>query len=315
MTTSPPIQSSKNIVAADTTTKKRNPTIEDFKFRDGLPTAEELPCSDGAAVDSELQELIPGLLKAILLDIWRDRTNWLFSIDMAFHYHPDKPHIAPDGLLSLGVAQAADEDMRSSFVLWEENVLPLFALEIVSKTLGGENTTKFDIYQEVGILYYLIYAPLRKRKAKFQLYKLIDGKYVLQSNGQQPYWMPEIGLAIGAERQIFSSSQREWLYWYDENNARYFNPIERADSEALRATAEALRAKAADKKAKAEAERADVEALRAKVAEERAEAEAERADLAVAAQQAAEQKSNALRQRLIDLGIDPDSIELSNDLD
>jgi Putative restriction endonuclease len=155
-------------------------------------------------VHSELQELIPGLLKAILLDIWRDsrperlcqRTNWLFSIDMAFHYHPDKPHIAPAGLLSLGVAQAADEDMRSSFVLWEENVLPLFALEIVSKTLGGENTTKFNIYQEIGILYYLIYAPLRKRKTKFQLYKLIDGKYVSQSNGQQPYWMPEIGLAM-----------------------------------------------------------------------------------------------------------------------
>jgi Uma2 family endonuclease len=273
MTTSPPIQSSKNIVAANTTITKRNPTIDDFRFRDGLPTADELPCSDGAAVDSELQELIPGLLKAILLDIWRNRTNWLFSIDMAFHYHPDKPHIAPDGLLTLGVAPAADEDMRSSFVLWEENVLPLFALEIVSKTLGGENTTKFDVYQEIGILYYLIYAPLRKRKAKFQLYKLIDGKYVLQSNGQQPYWMPEIGLAIGAERQVFSSSQREWLYWYDKDNIRYLTPTERADHEALRA-------KAAD----------------------------ERADLARAAQQVAEQKSNALRQRLIDLGVDPDLI-------
>jgi hypothetical protein len=60
MTTSPPIQSSKNIVAAGTTITKRNPMIDDFRFRDGLPTADELPCSDGAAVDSELQELIPG---------------------------------------------------------------------------------------------------------------------------------------------------------------------------------------------------------------------------------------------------------------
>ncbi len=33
-----------------------------------------------------------------------------------------------------------------------------------------------------------------------------------------------------------------------------------------------------------------------------------RADLAMAAQQATEQKNNALRQRFIDLGIDPDSI-------
>jgi Uma2 family endonuclease len=176
MTTSPLVQNSKPHETASTTSKKRNPKIEDFQFRDGLPTAEELPCSDGAAVDSELQELIPGLLKTILLDIWRDQTNWLFSIDMAFHYHPDKPHIAPDGLLSLGVVPATDENMRSSFVLWEENVLPLFALEIVSKTLGSENTTKFDVYQETGILYYLIYAPLRKRKAKFQLYT--DGSLI-----------------------------------------------------------------------------------------------------------------------------------------
>jgi hypothetical protein len=66
--------------------------------------------------------------------------------------------------------------------------------------------------------------------------------------------------------------------------------------------------KAADKRAKAEAERADTEALRAKAADERA-------DLARAAQQVAERKSNALRQRLIDLGVDPNSIELSNNLD
>jgi phage portal protein BeeE len=109
--------------------------------------------------------------------------------------------------------------------------------------------------------------------------------------------MPEIGLAIGAEKQLFSSSQREWLYWYDENNTRYLTPTERADSEALRAKAEALRVKA-------EVERANSEALRSKAADKRAE-------LAIAAQQAAEQQNNALHQRLIDLGIDPDSIPLS----
>ncbi len=294
MTTSPLVPTAKSAVAKDPTAKKRNPTIEDFKFRDGLPTAEELPCSDGAAVDSELQELIPGLLKAILLDIWRDRTDWIFSIDMAFHYDPDQPHIAPDGLLSLGIEQVADENMRSSFVLWEENVLPLFALEVVSKTLGGENTTKFEIYQSIGILYYLVYAPLRKRKAKFQLYKLIDGKYVLQSNGQQPYWMPEIGLAISVERQLYSNSQREWLYWYNENNVKYLTPTERADIEALRA--------------REEGERADIEALRANAAVERADIEAQQAKAAAERADVAEQENYVLRQRLIELGVDPDSI-------
>jgi hypothetical protein len=116
--------------------------------------------------------------------------------------------------------------------------------------------------------------------------------------------MPEIGLAIGAEKQLFSSSQREWLYWYDENNTRYLTPTERADSEALRAKAEALRVKAEVERANAETERANNEALRSKEADKRAE-------LAIAAQQAAEQQNNALRQRLVDLGIDPDSMPLS----
>jgi Uma2 family endonuclease len=272
MTTSPLVKTSNSQAAINTAMPKRNPTIEDFKFRDGLPTAEELPDSDDKAVDSELQELIPGLLKAILLDWWGDRTNWLFGIDLGFYYQPDRPAIAPDGLLCLGVEDIDDECLRSSYVLWDEKVIPLFVLEIISRTPGKEHTKKMEIYQSAGILYYLVYAPLRKRKAKFQLYKLINGKYVLQSDGHQPYWMPEIGLAIGSENRIYRRNQREWLYWYDANDVRYLTPTERAEAES-----------------------------------QRAEAESKRADMATAAQQAAEQENNVLRQRLRALGVDPDS--------
>jgi hypothetical protein len=111
----------------------------------------------------------------------------------------------------------------------------------------------------------LVYAPLRKRKTKFQLYKLIDGEYVLQSDGQQPYWMPEIGLAIGSEQRLYRRSRREWLFWYDRDNSRYPTPTERA------------------------------------------EAASQRADLAISAQTAAERENIALRQRLRDLGLDPDA--------
>jgi Uma2 family endonuclease len=244
MSTSPLAKTSQPIAIEDGQFKKRNPTIANFNFPDGLPTAEDLPCSDDRPVDSELQELIPGLLKAILLDIWRDRTDWLFGIDMGFYYSQKVPSIAPDGLLSLGVEPAPDENLRSSFVLWEEKVIPLLALEVISKTPGKEYTEKFGIYESIGILYYVVYAPLRKRKAKFQLYKLVDGEYVLQSDGRKPYWMPEIGLGIGAEKQVYGSNQREWLYWYDENEVRYSTPIERAEIEARRADVAEQRANA-----------------------------------------------------------------------
>jgi hypothetical protein len=127
----------------------------------------------------------------------------------------------------------------------------------------------------------LIYSPLLKRKAKFQLYKLIEGKYILQSSGQQPYWMPEIGLAVGAEKRVYGTNEREWLYWYDENGVRYLTPTEKSAVEAKRADAEA-------KKAAEEAKRADAE---------------------LAARVAVEQENNILRERLRALGIDPDSID------
>jgi Uma2 family endonuclease len=276
MTSSPLVKGAKSIAAKDLNSKKRNPTIEDFNFPDGLPTADDLPDSDDTPVDSELQELMPGLLKAILIDIWGDRKNWLFSIDMAFYYDPARPHvaIAPDGMLSLGIADAATENLRSSFVLWQEKVIPLFAVEIVSKSAGGEKTKKFDIYQTVGILYYLVYSPLLKRKAKFQLYKLIEGKYVLQSSGQQPYWMSEIGLAIGAEKRVYGGTEREWLYWYDENDVRYPTPMERAE-----------------------------------IAARRADVEAQRAESELASRMVAEQRVNDLLEKMRKLGIDPDLID------
>jgi Uma2 family endonuclease len=318
MTTSPlakspkPPKAAKAIApgTAELNAKKRNPTIEDFDFPDGLPTAEDLPCSDDTPVDSELQELIPGLLKAILLDLWKDRTDWLFSIDMAFYYKPKNTsiNVAPDGLLSLGLKNPPDENLRSSYVLWDEKVIPQFALEIVSKTAGKEYTDKFKIYQLIGILYYLVYSPLRKRKAKFQLYQLIDGEYVLQSDGSKPYWMPEVGLGIGAENQSYGNNQREWLYWYDENDVRYPTPMERADIEAVaRSAAEQLAAAEAAARS-AESQRANIEAA-ARSAEAIARTEAEQ--LAATESQranAAQQENEALRRRLRELGIDPDSI-------
>jgi hypothetical protein len=258
--TSSPLIKTVSAGVSEVLRKKRNPTIEDFHFPDGLPTADDLPCSDDKPVDNELQTLIPNLLYNVLLDLWgRDRNDWLFSIDMGFYYDPAKPAIAPDGMLCLGIQPPATENLRSSYVLWQEKVIPLFALEIVSKTSGKERTKKKDIFESIGVLYYLVYAPLLKRKAKFQLYKLIEGQYVLQSDGHQPYWMPEIGLAIGAERQFQGTQEREWLFWYDENGVRYLTPIERAEMEKT-------------------------------------------------TRMAIEQQNEALRKRLSELGIDPDTI-------
>ncbi|MGH8000805.1 MAG: Uma2 family endonuclease [Brasilonema sp.] len=192
-----------------------------------LPSSAELPDSDDTPVDNELQILIPNLLLAILSLIWQNRDDWFFGINMGIYYVPNQGPIVPDGFLSLGVERFVGENGRSSYVLWEEDgISPILALEVVSQTYNGEYEQKKIDYAQLGILYYVIYAPtrLRRKRQRLEVYRLVEGKYVLQSG--DVIWMPEIGLGIGRERGTYQGLTREWLYWYDQNGKRYSTPEE-----------------------------------------------------------------------------------------
>lgn len=193
-----------------------------------LPSSEELPDSDETPVDNELQDLIPSLLKATLAYIWKGRMDWFFGVDMGIYYDPDEPAIVPDGFLSIGVERIVDEDLRLSYVLWEEdNIIPAFVLEVVSQKYRGEYSKKKAFYAELGVLYYAIYSSRRKRKPALELYQLVNGDYV--SLVGNPVWLSEIGLGLGRERGSHQGIEREWLYWYDEQGRRYLPPEELAE--------------------------------------------------------------------------------------
>ncbi|PSB15584.1 hypothetical protein C7B76_13400 [filamentous cyanobacterium CCP2] len=202
-----------------------------------LPSSAELPDSDDTPVDNELQNLIPNLLNTILALAWADRTDWFLGVDMGIYYAPSQPPLVPDGFLSLGVERFVGEDGRLSYVLWEEDgIVPIFALEVVSKTYGGEYEQKKLDYAKLGILYYAIYVPTRRNRRKRQpleVYRLENGEYVLQSGDR--VWMPEIGLALGRERGIHLGREREWLYWYTQDGQRLPTPEELAQQEKQRA--------------------------------------------------------------------------------
>jgi hypothetical protein len=46
------------------------------------------------------------------------------------------------------------------------------------------------------------------------------------------------GQRSGSEKRVYGATEREWLYWYDENKVRYLTQMERADEEAKKADAE-----------------------------------------------------------------------------
>ncbi|NEO97422.1 MAG: Uma2 family endonuclease [Symploca sp. SIO2E9] len=196
-----------------------------------LPTSEELPCSDDTPVDHELQNTIPNLLRAILLLIWAAREDWFFGVDMGIYDRSRQilqTPIVPDGFLSLGVQRHKKPKGRLSYVLAEENnIVPVFVLEYVSKTYGGEYDRKMEDYARLGVRYYLIYNPdywQRDQHEPLEVYRLCDSTYERQLG--EPVWMPEVGLGIGRELGVCEQWQRDWLYWYDQQLNRYQVPEE-----------------------------------------------------------------------------------------
>ena len=219
-----------------------------------LPSSQELPCSDETPVDNEIQNYIPNLLLTILGSIWKERSDWFFAVDMGIYYLLEgvrQPVIVPDGFLSLGVQRQKNNSLRLSYVLWEENgTPPVWVLEIVSNTYNREYEEKMTRYSELGVLYYIIYNPdywQRDGHKPFEVYRLIQGKYVLQQG--EPFWMPELGLGIGREFGNYTGCSREWLYWYDREGNRYPTPEENRDLQQERAERQQERADRAEQRA------------------------------------------------------------------
>lgn len=223
-----------------------------FDSKLNLPSSDELPCSDDAPVDNENQNFIPNFLLFLLEFIWAERQDWFFAVDMGLYHttsaNPSVP-VVPDGFLSLGVERRKPGNAsRKSYVMWEENYTPpIFVIETVSQTPGGEYTTKMAIYANLGVLYYVIYNPYfwqRDKHQPFEVYRLVDGEYKLQSG--EPFWMSEIGLGIGRATSWSGGLEREVLYWYDEQGNRHKTPEELAQRERQIAQQERQRAENAE---------------------------------------------------------------------
>ena len=274
-----------------------------------LPTARELPCSDETPVDNELQNDIPNILLNLLRLIWSDRQDWFWGVDMCYYYEPNlnqpkkSKSIVPDGFLAIGVPRRQDDETpeggRLSYVLWQEKVKPILALEVVSKKYNGEYDLKLALYKKLGILYYVIYNPLSGRRGLYktrqslEVYKLIDDKYELQPSvallqeAGKVVWMPEIGLGIGCEYRVYGNWDREWVYWYDRHNVRYATAEERAEKERMIARQERM-----------VAHQERMIAHQERLAKQKAEQ----------GQLQAEQKAERLAEKLRSLGIDPDQM-------
>lgn len=229
-----------------------------------LPTSEQLPDSDDTPVDNENQNTLPNWLLAVLEEIWGDRQDWFFGVDMGIYdreaQRKQVPRVIPNGFLSIGVQRHKRAGKgRLSYVLQEENgTVPLLALEYVSKTYGQEYGDKMADYASLGVKYYVIYNPeysQRDQHAPWEVYQLIRGRYQMQQG--EPFWIPEIELGLGRVQGELGGIWREWLAWHDASGNPYPLPHELIQRQKRQLQQEQQRAEQEWQRAEQERQRAD----------------------------------------------------------
>ncbi|HIK13228.1 MAG TPA: Uma2 family endonuclease [Oscillatoriaceae cyanobacterium M33_DOE_052] len=225
-----------------------------------------------------LEELI--ILLTSLNRFWSDRQNFFAAANLTVYYssqqRKNQDLRGPDFFVVLNTERRE----RKSWVVWEEDgKYPNVVVEILSdSTASVDKGDKKLLYQDVWRTPdYFWFHPYTM---EFQGFTLTQGKYVeISPNEQSWLWSNELQLYLG----IFN----ERLRFFTPSGELVQTPEEEAD---------------------AERQKVELERQKTELERQRADAESQRADAASQRAEAASQKNAIMRQKLLELGINPDEI-------
>jgi Uma2 family endonuclease len=284
---------------------------------DSLPTMYDLPSEDpeDMGLPDEFHDFQPKLLRETCQPTTYTAADIFIGADLNLYYDGRHPqwYKRPDWFLVLGTTVADRvEDLRWSYVTWQESVNPFVVVELLSpgtedEDLGqkvrslGKPPLKWEVYEQIlRIPFYVVFDRYVQHLRVFALsagryseVKLIDGRF----------WFEAIGLGLAVWSGRYQGIEGQWLRWYDAAGTWVPTAAERANAEAERANAETERADAAAERANAEIERANAETERANTETERANAEAERANAETERANAEAQARRQAIPKLMGLGL------------
>ncbi len=228
--------------------------------QNGLPTMYDLPSEnpEEPGLPDEFHFFQPLLLYLTFLPTTWAKDSIYSATDMNLYY--DLQHTQwykrPDWFGVVGVSRLyKGEDMRLSYVTWQEEANPLVVVELLSpgteaEDLGettskrGEPPTKWEVYEQIlQVPYYIVFSRYTNQIKAFQLR---EGKYQEVDLNQGRLVVPELGLSLGTWRGEFRGIERLWLRWLTWEGELIPVPTEEiieAQQEAIEARQEAFEAK------------------------------------------------------------------------
>lgn len=225
-----------------------------------LPTMYDLPSEDSEepGLPDEFHLLQPELLRLTFQPNNYATDEVFVGSDLNLYYDVRHPlwHKRPDWFAVLGVPRLYEnEDLRLSYVVWQEGVSPFIAIELISpgtenedlgKTIRDANQppTKWNVYEQILRIPY--YVTFNRYTDELQAFALNGSRYQSWRLKNQCLWLEEIQLGLGLWRGNYAGIDRQWLRWRDAEGNWIPTPEEaqkqRADTEKQRADTERQRA-------------------------------------------------------------------------
>ena len=259
--------------------------------RETLPTMYDLPSEnpEEPGLPDEFHDFQPEFLRVTFRPPNYPPEQLFCGSDMNLYYDA-RHHLRykrPDWFGVVGVSRLYNEnDLRLSYVMWEEIVAPTVVVELLSPgtekedlgkstRLSSQPPTKWEVYEQIlKVPYYIVFD---RYTDTLKVFELSGGFYKEIQLTEPKIWIPQLELGLGVWSGEYDGLHRRWLRWYDAQGNWILTPTEQAQA-----------------KFETERQRAEAESQRAETERQRAEAERE--------------KSQRLEELLRSHGIDPDNL-------
>ena len=215
------------------------------------PGEDELPCSDGVPMETELHRKQMTLLIDSLELAWAARTDFYVGGNMFMYFSEEQvkhnDFVGPDVFVVLDTVRR----VRKSWVVWKENArTPNVVIELLSEsTEHVDRGKKMKIYAtQLHVAEYYLFDPLREGGV-VEGYELRGSRYrPMKPDAHGDLSSRELGLRLGVREDTYQGVPARWLRWLDEDG-RVLPSAEakardaEAEVAALRARLEALEGK------------------------------------------------------------------------
>ncbi len=236
--------------------------------RENLPTMYDLPSEnpEEPGLPDEFHDLQPELLRFTFRPANYPPEQIFSGSDLNLYYdvYHHSWYKRPDWFGVVGVSRLYEnEDLRLSYVMWQERVAPTVVVELLSpgtekEDLGtstrksNEPPTKWEVYEQIlQVPYYLVFDRYTNHLRGFVLK---GGVYQELKLTQPRIWIPQLELGLGLWRGEYERKNRHWLRWYNAQGEWILTPTERSEI--------------AEEQLAAERQRAETERLRSQRLEE-----------------------------------------------